>query len=207
MTRNVKLLIGGIVLAAGCSRRYGSDKREARLPDGDTLLERTVTLMRQCVDDVVIVLAPTDSAADNARRLPGVEVLRSPRSAGGMGFTLADAAIQMQQRWDACLVSLADKPFIAPGSLRAVRDLLCEHDLVMPTYQHAWGHPVGFARQQFLALTRLEGERGARALIARERAHCCFVELDDPGIVADIDTPAQLAYWSSSLVIDRRQSA
>jgi CTP:molybdopterin cytidylyltransferase MocA len=41
-------------------------------------------------------------------------------------------------------------------------------------------------------LARLEGDAGARALILAESARACFVELDDPGILADVDTPEQL---------------
>ena len=96
-------------------------------------------------------------------------------------------------------MSLADKPFIRPGSMRRVRELLGAHDLVVPTHGGAWGHPVGFAHRHFHALTRLEGDMGARALIVAEQSRACFVELDDPGILADVDTPEQLDYLSGLL--------
>ena len=195
-------LIGGIVLCAGQSRRFGADKREARLPGGETLLERAVSLMAQCIDEVALVIGATDNERSYAQRFPRAIILRAPRSAGGMGFALADAVRQLP-RWDGALVALADKPFIAPASLQAVLDLLGEHDLVVPTYQLAWGHPVGFARQHFLALARLEGDIGARVLIEQERACCRFIEIDDPGIVADIDTPAELDFWVQRLAVRR----
>ena len=58
---------------------------------------------------------------------------------------------------------------------------------------------MGFAKQHFFALTRLEGDAGARSLIVAEREHCLFLELEDPGVIADVDTPQQLDYWSALL--------
>jgi molybdenum cofactor cytidylyltransferase len=81
-----------------------------------------------------------------------------------------------------------------------VRELLAAHALVVPTCEGEQGHPVGFARQHFRALAGLSGERGARALIEAERARCLFLETGDPGVVADVDTPEQLAYWRALLL-------
>jgi molybdenum cofactor cytidylyltransferase len=192
-------VVGGLLLAGGRGRRFGSDKRAALLPDGVAMLARALELLRECCDQTALVIGEEDDAAAFAARFPGVRVLRSPRSRGGMGFTLADAIAQLMD-WDACLVSLADKPFIRPGSMRRVRELLVAHELVVPTHGGAWGHPVGFARRHFFALTRLEGDTGARELIVAEQSRVHFVELDDPGILADVDTPAQLDYLAGLLL-------
>ncbi len=199
MSGRARPVVGGLLLAGGRGRRFGSDKRAALLPDGTTLLERSLELLRECCDETALVIGEEDDAAAFAARFPGVRILRSPRSRGGMGFTLADAIAQLMD-WDACLVSLADKPFIRPGSMRRVRELLDAHELVVPTHGGAWGHPVGFAHRQFFALTRLEGDSGARALIVAEQSRACFVELDDPGILADVDTPGQLDYLAGLLL-------
>jgi len=189
-------LVGGILLAAGRARRFGADKREVRLGSGESLLERGVARMREAVDELVLVVGEGDSVRAYATRFPGVRVVRSPRSAAGMGYSLADAVAQ-SLHWDACLVSLVDKPFIRGQTHQRVRALLAEHVLVVPTFEGTWGHPVGFARQHFYALSRLEGDAGARELIRAERERCLFVELADPGVVADVDTPEQLGYWRS----------
>jgi molybdenum cofactor cytidylyltransferase len=192
------LRIGGLVLAAGASRRFGADKREARLAAGETLLARTLASIAPAVDELVLVIGEGDRLADFAARYPQARVLRAPRSRAGMGCSLADAVGQLPH-WDACLVMLADKPFLQPGTALQLRALLAVHALVVPTWRGEWGHPVGFARQHFQQLTRLEGDRGARELIVAERDRCCFVECADPGVVADVDTAEQLAYWSALL--------
>lgn len=189
--RTRRLRVGGLLLAAGSARRFGSDKRAARLPDGTTLLARSLGPLLVCCDETVVVVGVQDSRDGIGGLDAGVRIVRAPRSGGGMGFTLADAIAQVTG-WDAVLVSLADKPFLRPESARRVRELLDEHEIVVPTHRGAWGHPVGFSQRLFGALARLEGDAGARALILAESARACFVELDDPGILADVDTPEQL---------------
>jgi len=190
--------IGGIVLAAGCGMRFGSDKRAARLGDGSTLLARVIARLRPAVDELVLVIGADDHEADFAVRHPAVRVLRAPRSAAGMGCSLADAVAQCGH-WEGCLVALADKPFLRSSTAQRVRALLAEHALVVPVFEGERGHPVGFARQHFRALAGLAGDQGARVLIEQERDRCLFAEIDDPGITADVDTPEQLAFWRALL--------
>lgn len=190
----MKRRVGGILLAAGVGRRFGSDKRLARLEDGVRVLERSLERLAAVCDRTLLVLGAADEvAAPDWRLPPGVAVMNAPRSSAGMGFSLADAIVCPEvQSWDACLVSLADKPFISVGTLRTVRELLESHELVVPVHAGEWGHPVGFARSYFAALEQLDGDRGARGLILAHRSAACFVCVDDPGVLADVDTPEQL---------------
>lgn len=188
------LRVGGILLAAGAGRRFGGDKRCALLHDGTTVLQRSLDRLSAVCDTTLLVLGPHEDAQALGLRLPpGVTVMNAPRSAGGMGFSLADAiGCAGAQAWDACLVSLGDKPFIAEHTFRIVRELVERHDFVVPTHDGAHGHPVGFARRYFEILARLEGDAGARGLIREHGGEACFVELDDGGMLADVDTPEQL---------------
>jgi molybdenum cofactor cytidylyltransferase len=191
-------LVTGVLLAAGSGSRFGSDKRLALLRDGRSVLQHALEPLSAVCDSVLLVLGADDEEAVFLARFAGVQVFRSPRSRAGMGFSLADAAGELGAA-DACLVSLADKPFVRLETLQRVREALRGHALVVPTLGGEWGHPVGFGRAFFPLLRGLGGDRGARALIEQERDNACFVEIDDPGILADIDTPQQLDYWSSRL--------
>jgi molybdenum cofactor cytidylyltransferase len=53
------------------------------------------------------------------------------------------------------------------------------------------GHPVGFSPELYSELVQLSGDEGARRLVARYPSH--GVELDDPGVLADVDTNDDLA--------------
>jgi molybdenum cofactor cytidylyltransferase len=183
--------IGVVLLAAGRARRFGSDKRFARLTTGETLLERSVSTLAQLIAERVLVIGCDDDPARFAQLLRGWTVVRAEDSAHGMGESLAAAVRQLPAHWDGCLVALADKPWVHAETVRAVRDALGDA-VVVPRHRGEWGHPVGFPRRLFSALEMLSGESGGRQLIVKEGTRCCFVDVDDPGVLLDVDTPDAL---------------
>lgn len=110
-------------------------------------------------------------------------VERGPHA--GMGNSLA-AAVRATPDAPAWLVLPADLPLVRPETLQAVARALRDHDVVVPCHQGHRGHPVGFSARHRVALGTLHGPRGAAAIVAA--GHPLLLELDDPGILADIDT-------------------
>ena len=112
----------------------------------------------------------------------------------GMGDTIA-AAVRATQDAAGWLILPGDLPLVKPQSLQAVAAALLHHTVVLPHYQGRRGHPVGFAASCRDALLLLKGPQGA-ALVARAQAMvhpAAQLELDDPGIVTDVDTTRDLA--------------
>jgi molybdenum cofactor cytidylyltransferase len=89
------------------------------------------------------------------------------------------------------LVLPADLPLVRPASLRAVAQALQRASIVLPMHEGTRGHPVGFAAEHGPALAALTGAEGAAAIV--RAAQPLKLELDDEGIVADIDTVEDLA--------------
>jgi molybdenum cofactor cytidylyltransferase len=112
----------------------------------------------------------------------------------GMGDSIA-AAVRATKDAGGWLILPGDLPLVRPESLQAVAAGLSGHTLVLPHYQGRRGHPVGFAASCRDALLLLKGPEGA-APVARAQAGVNPVsqlELDDPGIVTDVDTIRDLA--------------
>lgn len=108
----------------------------------------------------------------------------------GMGDSIA-AGVRATAHAGGWLVLPGDLPLVTPDSLRAVAAALEEASLVLPFYQGARGHPVGFRREHGLALQTLRGAEGAAAIVRASTP--LRLDLDDPGIVTDIDTVEDLA--------------
>ena len=108
----------------------------------------------------------------------------------GMGDSIA-AAVRATPDAGGWLVLPADLPLISPDSLRAVAAALSTASVVLPVYRGTRGHPVGFAREHGPALQSLRGPEGAAAIV--RAAQPLKLELDDEGIVTDIDTLDDLA--------------
>jgi molybdenum cofactor cytidylyltransferase len=108
----------------------------------------------------------------------------------GMGDSIA-AAVRATPDAGGWLVLPADLPLISPDSLRAVAAALANASVVLPTHRGTRGHPVGFAREHGPALQALHGAEGAAAIV--RAAQPLKLELDDEGIVIDVDTLDDLA--------------
>lgn len=194
-------MIGAIILAAGSSRRFGDDKRRSTLPSGQILLEESIHKAASVIDEVVVVLRFGDKEFTNelAQRIKGdgIKYYCAPDSAKGMGHSLANSISRVKE-WDAALVFLGDMPFV---QAETIESLIGEYEfrkktaapIVIPVRHGRRGHPVLFAREYFEEIAAIEGDNGAKTVIDAHPEQVFSVEVEDPGVVRDIDTPEDLA--------------
>jgi molybdenum cofactor cytidylyltransferase len=190
--RSAEAPIVGILLAAGASTRFRANKLLHVLPGGRPIAVAAAGNLRAALDRVVAVVRPGTPELERALTGAGAEVTVCPDAAAGMGHSLAHAVTRTRSAggW---IVALADMPFIAPDSIRRVAEALRDGaDLAAPQYRGTRGHPVGFAAAYRDELARLTGDAGARALLQRDHRRIRVVEVDDPGVLRDIDTPEDL---------------
>jgi molybdenum cofactor cytidylyltransferase len=114
-------------------------------------------------------------------------------AADGMGTSLA-AGIKATADADGWVIALADMPFIRPETIRLIAKGIVEGAAIAaPSYQGERGHPVGFARRFRDDLLALNGDEGARQLLKAHPDWITLFEVDDPGVLRDIDTPGDLS--------------
>lgn len=193
-------MIGGIILAAGSSRRFGDDKRKINLPSGNPVLVQTINNAMAVLQTVLVVLRFGDQAfqeqleseIDNAN----VSYFRAPDSAKGMAHSLGNAVHHVKD-WDAAMILLGDMPFLNPDTLKTIFNAYIDNEskdpIIYPTYNGKPGHPVLFDRAYFDELELLEGDVGAKSVIDAHPDKVITVEVDDENIFRDIDTPDDLA--------------
>jgi molybdenum cofactor cytidylyltransferase len=179
--------IVGILLAAGAGRRFGADKLVHRLDDGTPMALASARRLTAVLDDVVAVVA--DSRSEVAKLLDGagLSTVVNPLAGAGMGTSIACgvAARPGAQAW---IIALGDMPYVPESAVRAVVERLSGGaDIVAPHYRGQRGHPVGFSRRHAPALMRLRGDEGARAVLTQHRQSLELIEVQDPGVVLDID--------------------
>jgi molybdenum cofactor cytidylyltransferase len=90
-----------------------------------------------------------------------------------------------------------DMPMVRPSSLLAVAAAIEQSPVAYAQYRGRRGHPVGFAAELYSELVALSGDEGARRVIARYPA--AGIELDDPGVLVDVDTADDLQALRASL--------
>ena len=194
----------GIVLAAGFSRRFGTqDKRISQLANGQPLLAASVSRACEAFEEVFVVLREEDNP--DVLGLPkNVAILRAPRALLGLGASLGDAIAAIQRdpsmaKVNTAAILLGDMPDIASSTLKALCRQSAPDRIIRPVLRSSHdmlpGHPVLFGRDFFKELERLDGEEGGKEIIQRHRDAYRYVHVADPGVCRDIDTPEALERW------------
>ena len=185
--------IVGLLLAAGRSRRFGSDKLLQRLPDERTVLEASLAPLAAAVNRTLVLVRPGPSPLHELLQAKHIPYLEVPQADDGMGTTLA-AGIRATAQARGWLVGLADMPCLQAGTAARIAQALEQGALLAaPQHQGRRGHPVGFAACWQSQLAALQGDQGARSLLQSAAAQVVTMEVDDPGCLLDIDTPEALA--------------
>ncbi len=181
----------GILLAAGSSTRFGGHKL-SHLIDGMPMALRSAMAVKSALGAVLVAMRPGDALAPTLLA-QGLDVICCDRAPEGMGGTLAQAIAAAPSGAAGYVIALADMPFIRPASIRAVAAAIAGGAvLAAPCYRGERGHPVGLAARYCEELLALQGDAGARAIIKRDAALMTLVDVDDAGVLRDIDTPADL---------------
>jgi molybdenum cofactor cytidylyltransferase len=193
-------VIAAVVLAAGLSRRMGQAK--LLLPvGGRPIVRHAVEGVRAAgLDPVLVVTGPDPAAIEAALTGLDVRIVVNPAPEAGQAGSVRAGVAALPAAADTVVIALGDQPSLAPDIIPA---LLAAHrasgrPIVAPRYQDGPGNPVLFDRAVFPELLALEGDRGARPVIARDPARVEWVALDRP-MPPDVDTPADYEKIRSAL--------
>ena len=209
-----RVRVAGIVLAAGSSSRMGPERNKLVEPiAGRPLVAWPVdALLEAGVDPVLVV---TGYEAERVRSALGGKDCRfvhNEAGSEGMGSSLARGMRELLALWpplEAVLVCVGDLPGLRAKHVTTVieaalearvapdandeRSTIPPTALVVPTHANRRGHPVLFGSRYFADLARVTGDEGARSILTQNKHSVKPIELDTPAILADIDTPADLA--------------
>ena len=182
-------VISAIILAAGSSSRMGVPKQLLKL-GRVTVLEQVLKTFRASKADEVLVVLGVRSV--KRVRLLRARVVMNPDSSGGISSSISVGLGAIDRNSEAVLFGLADKPFVSVGTVNRIIESYqtSRIGIVIPVYRGTRGNPVLFARDFFDELRTLSGDVGGKAVIRRHAESVRELEVDDDGILVDIDTRA-----------------
>ena len=175
-----------ILLAAGRSRRFGSDKLSAQLR-GRPLWQWAAKAAEEAGFADRYLVTGTDASSLSRR---GWTRVPNGRAEEGIGTSIA-AGAGAAAHHGRIVIALADAPLIAPDHL--LRLAQSEHTVFTRQADGSPGSPAAFRKQDFDALKNLEGDRGASSLTLPDAR---TIEPPSYDMLADIDTPSQLSALS-----------
>jgi molybdenum cofactor cytidylyltransferase len=183
-----------VVPAAGSAERFGGRKL-LTLVDGEPLLDRTIAaLLDGGVDQVVVVLGPEAEELKrdvNALVDPRVWTVVNPDPSRGMFSSLQ--AGMAEAEGDALLVLPGDMPFVQRGTVATLLHTYAERPaIVSPRYHGKRGHPVVLPPDLRDEIRAADPGLTLHDILKRHPDRRVDVDVDDKGVVRDVDTVADL---------------
>jgi molybdenum cofactor cytidylyltransferase len=189
--------IACIVLAAGRSTRMGAANKLLADIGGQPMVRHAVEAALASRARPVVVV--TGHQADEvAAALSGldVEIVHNPQFAAGLSGSLKAGLDALPEAVDGAIVLLGDMPQIEPQHIDRLIAAFAPKEgrsIVVPVYQGRRGNPVLWGVDYFPSMRRLEGDVGAKRLIADHSDQVVEVDLHSAAVLTDIDTPEALA--------------
>jgi molybdenum cofactor cytidylyltransferase len=188
-------MIAGLLLASGASRRFGSNKLVAPL-DGRPVVRWSAEALAGAVDETWVVVPTISSEVRSALDGLPVRCVENLAADEGMASSIRAGVAALPADADAVVITLGDQPLIDGDVIRRVvatwGGSSAPRGAVVASYGDGRGHPVLFGAALFPALLALEGDRGARELLASLGEAVATVDVPGDRPV-DVDTPEALA--------------
>jgi len=178
---------GIILLAAGRSQRFGSDKRCTPWPGHACMLKASIENALRSDMPVYVVLAPGDHTIYDHCIDDGADAGICPDAAAGIGNSIA-FGVHANQCWDGWIIARADMPWITAETYQLLARHLEDHSCARPVDSAGQpGFPTAFRREHAFALMNLSGHRTEVRVIPDDAG--INVEIDDDMIHSDVNWP------------------
>jgi molybdenum cofactor cytidylyltransferase len=189
--------IAAVVLAAGRSSRMAPANKLLTEVDGRLMVQRAVDAALASHANPVYVVTGHDGPRVRAA-LAGkpVTFVENPDFATGLSSSVKSGIAALPEDVDGALFMLGDMPMVSTehvDKLVAAFNPVEGRSICVPTYKAKRGNPVLWARRFLPMIAAIAGDTGARTLLGEHADELCEVEMADPGILLDIDTPEALA--------------
>ena len=191
--------IMGVILAAGNSTRMGKGNKLLKNIGGAPLVRNTaIEMLKSDLDTCSIVLGyQSDKVAAVIKDLD-IKLILNPRWEKGQSSSLMAAINNLDATYTDILIMLGDLPAVKSSHINRIIEehLLTDNRksrITIPSFKGQKGNPIIWGRSFFNDLSNLEGDVGGRALFSEHPAAINLIEMDDPCVLTDLDTPKDFA--------------
>lgn len=179
-----------ILLAAGFSRRFGKPKLLQPLACSMTVIDKSISALCSSGLEFVVALREDDENLIQHLELQDIDVIKVHKAHRGLSSVIAECTSYLNKRdLNYFGICLGDMPYIKPETLSLIDRQASSKSIVRPRYKGKFGHPVLFGRELFPSLSKLQGDGGAKAVIKSFPDKLIAIDVNDPMILHDIDTP------------------
>jgi molybdenum cofactor cytidylyltransferase len=196
----------GVILAAGDSSRMGRDKAllpwppvpAGQSPGQDTFLSAAIRSLLPATDFVTVVVGKNEAELAPSIYSHGASLVVNPDTSRGQ-FSSLQVGLQhvLNHGRDAAMITLVDRPRVLTATLQTLRAAFETADqtiwAIVPEFSGRHGHPYLVDREMIAAFLRVPATSTARDVEHAHQAHIQYVNVDDPFVALNINTPEEYA--------------
>ncbi len=196
----------GVILAAGDSSRMGRDKALLPWPppaagqatSQETFLSAAIRSLARGTEFVVVVVGKNEAALAPIIYAHGASLVANPDPSRGQFSSLQVGLREVLNHGrDAAMVTLVDRPPVNPATIKTLHDAFEVADqniwAVVPDFSGKHGHPYLAGREMIEKFLRVPPTSIARDIEHQHQAHIQYLQVDDPLVVLNINTPEEYA--------------
>ncbi len=184
--------IGAVVLAAGISQRMGTTNKLLAPIGGSPMIVRVVSaLLASRARPVVVVTGHDAEHVEKALEGMPVRLVHNPDYAQGLSASLGAGLSALEDDVEGAVIALGDMPWVSSEDIDSLIDAFEPregHTICVPVHDRKRGNPILWSARYFDEMRRLEGDVGARHLLAQSDEDVCEVPTDNAGVLRDVDT-------------------
>jgi molybdenum cofactor cytidylyltransferase len=198
--------VAGVILAAGESSRMGRDKAllpwppvpAGQSPSNETFLSAAIRSLSSATEFVVVVVGKNEAALAPIIYSNGGSLVVNPDPSRGQFSSLQTGLRAVLDRGrDAAIITLIDRPPAKDETIEKLRDTFDSAEentwAVVPEFSAKHGHPYLIGREMIEAFLRAPATSTARDVEHQHQSHIQYLAVDDPFVVANINTPKEYA--------------
>jgi molybdenum cofactor cytidylyltransferase len=183
----------GVILAAGASSRMGRDKALLPWRDG-TFLSAAIRALQPATELVIVVAGANAASLEPIADSQAAFLVVNPNPQQGQFSSLKMGLQEVLNRGrDAAIVTLVDRPPAEVQTIEQIKAAFLASDeqtwAVVPEFGGKHGHPIVIGREMIEAFLRSPIHSSARDVEHANQAHIRYLPVNDPLVVANVDTP------------------
>ncbi len=180
-----------ILLAAGASSRWPGEKLHAQIGSRSVLEWSLAAWRHSALEDRLLVHRPGDNQSAATALAAGFRPVLCEQPEKGMSESIRAGLAAISGDASGAVLALGDMPALSSATLKRLLTAIDENPdrAQRPRYEGRPGHPVHIPRSRFAEIAALTGDRGPRDVL--ESWHPIYLDVEDEGVVLDLDRPAE----------------
>tara|TARA_B100000959_G_scaffold146532_1_gene153846 strand:+ start:1010 stop:1597 length:588 start_codon:yes stop_codon:yes gene_type:complete len=184
-------MISSILLAAGQSKRMSGENKLIKSVKGIPLIKCALNnILKSHVNEIIIVLGYQNETIEKLiDKTSRIKFVFNSNFESGMASSIIKGIKKLSKKTDSFFISLGDMPSINYDTYNQLIKCNKNKKAIVPMFKGQQGNPVLFPKSFEEKLLSIQGDSGAKKILEINKKEVLYLEINDPGIIRDLDVP------------------